>query len=229
MGLFNRSVSVAEAGLFKGRTDWHCHILPGVDDGFKNMEDSLRALALYERAGIEQVWLTPHIMEDIPNTTEDLQLRFAELKAVYTGPISLHLASENMMDPLFAERLEEDDLLPLPDKRLLVETSYFNPPYDLDGILERVKSVGYFPLLAHPERYMYMEMRHYRALKAKKIEFQLNISSLAGAYGSTVKAKAERLLAAGMYDYSGTDLHRVSSFEHLLQARFSNKVLRRIP
>lgn len=229
MGLFNRSVSVAESGLFNGRTDWHCHILPGVDDGFKNMQDSLTALQMYEKAGITDVWLTPHIMEDIPNTTAELRGRFDELRQAYQGGVRLHLAAENMMDPLFTERLEADDLLPLPDKRLLVETSYFNPPYDLDGILESIKSMGYFPLLAHPERYMYMDMRRYRALKSRKIEFQLNISSLAGSYGSEVRAKAERLLAAGMYDYSGTDLHRVSSFEHLLQARLGKKIFRRIP
>ena len=229
MGLFNRTVNIAEYGLFAGRTDWHCHILPGVDDGFKCMEDSLRALALYEKAGIQEVWLTPHIMEDIPNTTSALKERFAELQEAYKGPIVLHLASENMMDPLFGERLEAGDLLPLSDNRLLVETSYFNPPIDLKGILDAVKSKGYFPLLAHPERYMYMDMRHYRRLKADGIEFQLNISSLAGAYGSMVKDKAERLLKAGMYNYSGTDLHRVSSMEHMLQASLRKKYIALIP
>jgi tyrosine-protein phosphatase YwqE len=117
----------------------------------------------------------------------------------------------------------------LSDNRLLVETSYFNPPIDLEGILDAVKSKGFFPLLAHPERYMYMDMRHYRRLKADGIEFQLNISSLAGAYGSMVKDKAERLLKAGMYNYSGTDLHRVSSMEHMLQASLRKKYIALIP
>lgn len=229
MGLFNRTVKVADSGLFQGRTDWHCHILPGVDDGFKTMQDSLAALALYERAGILEVWLTPHVMEDIPNTTAFLKERFAELQEAYKGYIVLHLASENMMDPLLEDRLSAGDLLPLSENRLLVETSYFNPPIDLDGILVSVKSHGYFPLLAHPERYMYMDMRHYRRLKANKIEFQLNISSLAGAYGSTVKAKAEALLKAGTYNYSGTDLHRISSMEHLLEAEVRKKYLALVP
>ena len=229
MGLFNRTVNIAEYGLFAGRTDWHCHILPGVDDGFKCMEDSLRALALYEKAGIQEVWLTPHIMEDIPNTTSALKERFAELQEAYKGPIVLHLASENMMDPLFGERLEAGDLLPLPDKRLLVETSYFNPPIDMDGILRAVKSKGWFPLLAHPERYMNMDTRRYKELKENDIEFQLNITSLIGAYGPEVKARAEKLLLAGMYNYSGTDLHRVSSFEHLLDAEVRKKYLALIP
>ena len=229
MGLFNRTVPVAGSGLFEGRTDWHCHILPGVDDGFRSMEDSLRALALFEKAGYLEVWLTPHVMEDIPNSPEFLKKRCAELQEAYKGHITLHLASENMMDPLFSERLEAGELLPLSDNRLLVETSYFNPPIDLEGILTAVKSAGYFPLLAHPERYMYMDMRHYRALKAAKIEFQLNISSLIGSYGPVVKAKAEKLLKLGMYEFSGTDLHRVSSFEHLMAASLSPKILKRIP
>ena len=229
MGLFNRSVKVSSYGLLEGRTDWHCHILPGVDDGFKTMENSLPALARYEQVGIKEVWLTPHVMEDIPNTTAALKQRFTDLQVAYTGRLRLHLASENMMDPLFDDRLEAGDLLPLPEKRLLVETSYFNPPIDMDGILARIKSKGWYPLLAHPERYMYMDFKRYEALKADEIEFQLNITSLIGAYGPDVKAKAEKLLQAGMYNYSGTDLHRLSSLEHLLDAELHKKIINLIP
>jgi len=175
------------------------------------------------------VWLTPHIMEDIPNTTAGLRQRFTDLQVAYGGKLYLHLASENMMDTLFEERLEAGDLLPLPDKRLLVETSYFNPPYDMDGILATVKSKGWYPLLAHPERYMYMDLKRYEALKADDIEFQLNLTSLIGAYGPEVKEKAEMLLKAGMYNYSGTDLHRLRSLEHFLDAEIRKKLLALIP
>lgn len=229
MGLFDRSIKVSASGLFNGRTDWHCHILPGVDDGFKRMDDSLAALVLYEQAGIKEVWLTPHIMEDIPNRTSALRERFVDLTLAYTGPIRLHLASENMMDALFEQRLLAGDLLPLKDKRLLVETSYFSPPIGMDDILTDIKSRGYFPVLAHPERYMYMDSRRYAALKTMGIEFQLNITALTGAYGPEVKSKAEHLLSAGMYNYCGTDLHRLSSFEHLLDAELKKKYLKRIP
>ena len=229
MGLFNRHIKIADSGLFNGRTDWHCHILPGVDDGFKTMEDSLAALARYEQIGIKEVWLTPHIMEDIPNRTGALKERFTELSLAYKGPLRLHLASENMMDVIFGQRLEAGDLLSLKDKRLLVETSYFNPPIGMDGILKAVKSKGYFPLLAHPERYMYMDDRRYKELKSMEIEFQLNIGSLTGSYGPEVKSKAEHLLDAGMYEYSGTDLHRLSSLEHMLGAELKKKIIKLIP
>lgn len=223
MGLFTRYTTIAESGLLEGHTDCHCHILPGVDDGFRTMEDSLSALAKYEKAGIRSAILTPHIMEDIPNRTAALRQRFTDLTLAWRGNVKLALASENMMDSLFADRLGAGDLLPLPGRFLLVETSYYNPPMNLVGVLDSVKAHGYYPLLAHPERYMYMDMFDYRELKSKDVLFQLNISALVGAYGEEVRAKAEKLLKDGMYDCFGTDLHRESSFDHLLSARIPCK------
>ena len=183
------------------------------------MEESLKILSSYEHHGIKEVWLTPHIMEDIPNSTAQLRTRYSELKTAYSGPIILHLASENMLDNLFEERLQQDDLLPIGDdgRQLLVETSYFNPPYGLHDILKRIKSKGYFPVLAHPERYIYMGTKEYQQLKQLEVAFQLNLPSLAGAYGTEAKRKARWLLEKGYYQYIGTDTHRQSSWEVIVE------------
>ena len=93
---FSKKTSIAD--LFAGATDHHSHILPGVDDGVENIDEAQNILATYERLGIKELWLTPHIMEDIPNTPEKLRTRFQELKAVYKGNIQLHLAAEYMID-----------------------------------------------------------------------------------------------------------------------------------
>lgn len=206
---FRKRISLKDSGIFKGFTDWHCHLLPGVDDGAQTMEETLQVLSLYEQSGVEKVWLTPHIMEDMPNTTALLQERFAELQAAYTGPIKLRLASENMLDNLFEERLGKNDLLPLGEdgRHLLVETSYFNPPMGLTNILLRIKTKGYVPVLAHPERYIYMEKKEYQDLRALGVKFQLNLLSLIGIYGRDVQKKAEQLLKYAMYDVVGSDLH----------------------
>ena len=211
LGIFKRRNS-AGTGTLKGFVDWHCHILPGVDDGLPTMEDALSVLAEYERRGIAQVWLTPHIMEDIPNTTAALRARFAALTEAYKGSVQLHLAAENMLDALFEERLAARDLLPIGPSgdHLLVETSYFNPPMDLTGTLERIKSAGYYPLLAHPERYVYMDERDYDDLAARGVKFQLNLPSLTGMYGREAQKKAQWLLRHGLYTVAGTDLHRPS-------------------
>ena len=110
---FRKRTSLADSGIFRGFTDWHCHLLPGVDDGVQTMEETLRILSLYEDLKVKEIWLTPHIMEDIPNTTAALKARLEELRAAYQGNITLHLASENMLDTLFEERLNKNDLLPL--------------------------------------------------------------------------------------------------------------------
>ena len=204
MWSFRKRISLQASGIFQGFTDWHSHILPGVDDGV---------------LGIKEVWLTPHIMEDIPNTTTGLRQRFAELQEAYNGKIVLRLTSENMLDNLFEERLAKNDLLPLGNdgKHLLVETSYFNPPVGLQNILLRIKAKGYYPVLAHPERYIYMDDAFYKNLKSLGIQFQLNFPSLAGLYVDEVRKKAERLLKKGMYDLAGTDLHRIGMLEYMTQ------------
>lgn len=207
---FDKKYSLAVQGVLNGWTDWHCHILPGVDDGITRMEDALRALNYYQEMGVEEVWLTPHIMEDVPNSTESLRARFAQLQEAYQGSVQLHLAAENMLDRLFEERLEAGDLLPLADNCLLVETSYFNPPIGFWDILEQIRAKGYWPVLAHPERYVYMGVKDYKRLISMDIELQLNLPSVCGLYGHEPQRKAFWLLKKGYYRRSGSDLHRLS-------------------
>lgn len=229
MGLFNPTQTLVDAGILDGFTDWHCHILPGVDDGFKTLEESLQILKEYEQAGLRSVWFTPHIMEDIPNKVPALKEKFTELKSAYRGTMMLNLASENMLDSLFEERLQSGELLPLEGRRLLVETSFFNPPYDLDGMLKRIRNKGFYPVLAHPERYMYMSPDDYERIKDIGVLFQLNLPSLYGSYGPDVQVRAETLLKDGMYELCGTDLHRIPSFRHLLEAKIRTKVIKQLP
>ncbi len=231
---FSSKKSLSASGFFEGYVDYHCHLLPGVDDGVKTPEETLEILKLYGSLGVGQVYLTPHIMEDMPNTPDELQRRFAQLQTSYAetgGGIRLHLAAENMLDSLFEERLERGELLTLGAEgdRLLVETSYFTPPMNFHALLERVKSKGYFPVLAHPERYIYMDEDDYSALKEMGVLFQLNFYSPVGIYGAEAKKKSEWLLAHGYYDLSGSDTHRLRILREALSARtLSSSILNRM-
>ena len=380
MFFFSKKTTIAASGVLQGATDHHSHILPGVDDGVETMDEALRILATYEAAGVKTLWLTPHIMEDIPNTPQKLEARFLELKAAYTGKIVLHLAAEYMIDnhlrkllqetnklrpafegvvlpeafqetpPRFRGEVVEDrrgekspkeypfgtteesktkncpscvrgtsdavaegvettklrpasggrwheqsevtegsntpkeypfgttegsktkncpsfkrgtsntgniaqevqdnnnspsskreypqgegvekksiaegvELLPIGSKgnHLLVETSYYNPPMRFRETLRQIKSLGYHPLLAHPERYMYMDNDEYRELHDEGVRFQLNLPSLCGAYGNTVKKRALWLLKNGLYDAIGSDTHCEEGAEFILRNKLVEK------
>ncbi len=224
MSLF-RKQSVEKSGFLNGFTDRHSHLLPGVDDGFRTLSETIEALSYMETAGVAEIWLTPHIMEDIPNTTGSLKARHEELVAAYKGSIKLRLASENMLDNLFEERLASDDLLPMEDNILLVETSYFNPPIEFRKILGDIEAKGYRPLLAHPERYKYMEMDDYAELKRLGIMFQLNLGAITGGYSKETRQKAKELLKRGWYDFIGSDCHSLRHYRSAVSAHISSSTL----
>ena len=238
MWLFSDKVLVRESGLLDGFCDCHCHLLPGVDDGVQEMDETMQILEVWASLGVKEVWLTPHIMEDIPNEPVALRKRFETLTGTSTGTIELHLAAEHMMDGLFLKRIGKNEVMPFnvnvnvnvndnDNGKLLVETSYYTPPMNMGAIIERIKEKGYEPLLAHPERYQYMDDSDYKMWKQRGVLLQLNLPSLVGAYGPLVQRKAEWLLKEGMYDYSGTDTHSAVQMEMFLNSMISKKMVKR--
>lgn len=226
MWLFKNNVpSLDKSGMFTGMTDWHSHVLPGVDDGIRKSEDALEVLRHFDAMGVSTLWLTPHIMEDYPNTTDKLKERFQELNDAWKGNLRLRLASENMLDTLFEERLAANDVLPIGENsdHLLVETSYFSAPLGFDRLIDSIKSAGYFPLLAHPERYTYMDEKEYSRLRDNGVKMQLNYVSLVGGYGETARKKSIWLLKNGYIDVIGSDVHRLQSNITLIGQKPSKK------
>ena len=122
MWLFNHKILVRESGLLEGFRDCHCHLLPGVDDGVKDLEDTLLILGDWEIAGVKEVWMTPHIMEDIPNRPEVLLRKFEQVKAAYGGGVKLHLAAEHMLDGLFLKRIDVGEVMAFDTARGADET-----------------------------------------------------------------------------------------------------------
>ena len=214
--MFKFKHRLVKSSILSGKTDIHCHVLPGVDDGSPDMPHSLDLLDYMEHdLGFTAAWLTPHVMQGNGNTAARLRGPFDQLMAEYEGGMQLHLASEYMMDGGFDERLTTDALL-LGKNHLLVETSYMNGPNNLYDILLSVWHRDLKPLIAHPERYMYMSEADYHELKGLGYEFQLNLLSLSGYYGERPAIVAEKLLEEGLYDNVGTDLHHLDRFEDYL-------------
>ncbi len=228
-GLFKSKRSLQDSRILNGSTDRHSHILYGVDDGIKTLEDSLAVLEYEESLGVSDLWCTPHIMEDIPNTSDALKKRFEELCSVYNGRIHLHLAAEYMIDTVFEKRLKSRDLLTMEDDICLMETSTVAAPYDLKGTLLDTMSAGYRPLFAHPERCRFLQVKDCEDLVKMGVRLQLNIASLTGYYGETAKKNAETLLKNGLYSVYGSDCHRVNAIkDQYRRANITDDILRKL-
>lgn len=215
-------------GFFDGACDMHSHILPGVDDGIQDVGRATRALLLLNRIGYKKVKLTPHFMKDYPeNTRANIEARFqAFLTEVGDEtPVELSLGGEYMLDSCFLDRCEEGFLtLDKNNTLVLCETSYMSADPQAPNMLYQAMLKGYQPVIAHPERYNYASMATYRRWKEKDYLLQLNLFSLAGAYGETAKSKARALLKEGTYDYVGSDLHRDKDLRDIIYSiRLSNK------
>ena len=199
--------------------DIHSHLLPGIDDGAKDLDNSLELIQRMSSYGIKNFITTPHILGDLyPNTPEIIKSKLnevkSELKKRNINDISIKAAAEYMMDEEFSIILEREEILTLKDNLVLVEMSYFSPPNNLFDILFQLGLKGYKPVLAHPERYnsYHKNFRIYQKLKNAGCLFQLNLLSLTENYGKEVQKTTERLLKENMYDFVGTDTHH---FNHL--------------
>lgn len=203
--------------IWAGTPDLHCHVLPGIDDGAKNIEDSLTMLSVYKDIGCNSIIATPHIMEGIyDNDKKTIGEALIALKERTKGMILL-VGAEYMLDNLFKKSLKEDTVISFGDRYVLVEMSYFQPPENLKDLLFLILSKGYKPILAHPERYSYYHKEIGKLLEIKELgcAFQLNALSLCGHYGTKTKDIALELLKNQKYDYVGTDAHRVDHLNKL--------------
>ena len=219
---FHRTARLADYS-FLG-VDIHSHLIPGIDDGAKSVGHSLSLIQSLSELGFRKLITTPHVMNDIyPNNPEIIAKGLNEMnQAIQRKGIEVELsaAAEYLMDEYFGQMIEAGNLLSLPGNRVLVEMSFISPPMGLENLLFRLQAKGYQPLLAHPERYLFLkdDFRKYEELKERGCEFQLNLLSLAGYYGKPVKENAYHLLKAKMIDFAGTDLHHERHAALLCQA-----------
>ena len=206
--------------------DIHSHLLPGIDDGAQNNEDSRFILTEMKKLGFKKAITTPHTIKNVwDNSKEDIENTYTKLKADLpqeTDNLQLGVASEYFMDENFLAQFKAETLLTLKDNYVLVEMSYLNPPMQLLEILFELQLKGYQPVLAHPERYNFYHnnFKMYEELKKAGCLFQMNLLSSVGYYGKEVSIAADTLLGKNMIDFVGSDIHHVNHIKS-----FENKII----
>ena len=209
-----------------GFIDIHSHILPGIDDGAENLDQSRNLLNGLKAIGVSKCIVTPHTLPEIWDTTyTGITENFQKTKLQLEAPLNTmlhHAASEYMINEAFLQRLQTEPLLTLKDNYVLIEMSYLNPPLALKEIIFEIQLKGYQPLLAHPERYLFYHRntKMYTTLKELDVKFQMNLLSSVGYYGSKVAIAADFLLKENYIDFVGTDVHHM---KHI--GAFENKII----
>ena len=205
----------------EGYVDIHSHLLPGIDDGAKDQEDSLSLISKLREYGFAQFITTPHILTGVwNNTREGIESVEASTTSFLKGKgfeMPFKAAAEYLMDDTFLKLLKSSPLLTLKDNYVLVEMSYLNPPMQLNEIIFELQIAGYKPILAHPERYLFYHMKfdEYHRLKKAGCLFQINLLSVTGYYGEPVLKAAMKLLDNNLIDFAGSDVHHERHVESI--------------
>lgn len=217
------------------KTDIHSHLLPNIDDGVKTIEETLIIARRFEALGYTKLITTPHVMGDVYCNETDTILQSLEMvrDAFERENISLEITAspEYYLDEHFLNLLKSGTLLPFSERYLLFETGYQSRPMILSEALFEIQSKGYIPVLAHPERYLYLhdDIEQYLELKSMGVLFQINVKSLKSHAPAVIK-NLHKIIEHGLVDFIGSDAHRIKEihdYEKLLQHKSYRNIFKK--
>jgi tyrosine-protein phosphatase YwqE len=217
--------STAEISRFPSfLVDIHAHILPALDNGPSTVDESIALLQEMSRHGVRKIIATPHIMGDYyQNSVEAIlqaqkQMRSELLRRCIS--LDLEVAAEYYLDVSFLSGLEnKQPLLAIDNTYLLLETGIVGMPSFLDEAIELVQQRNLIPVLAHPERYHYLQQDFDKVhrLHRKGVLFQVNINSWQSAHSAT-RMLAERLVSEGLVSFVGSNVHNSRDWSQVREA-----------
>lgn len=201
------------------QVDVHAHWLPGIDDGAKDLQESGAMLALMAEMGWQLTIATPHVFHpQYANTPAIVRQAYENIRPILQTVPAQRLAAEyyTHVDGMQAFA-QPDNLLLLCQRHrhLLFEMPHWQPPIFLQEFLFILRQYDCVPVLAHPERYDYLDRSLIQTLQQYGVLLQANLLSFAGYYGRKTRQRAVELLKAKRLHLVGTDAHRIQHLQAL--------------
>lgn len=194
--------------------DMHSHLLPGLDDGLQEIEQTISFMRQLQQLGYKKFVCTPHILSDVyPNSPDTILPKLQLVRdALKENDINVQVeaAAEYMVDIDFENYVNAGKpLLTFGDNLILIEMSYVAASNNIENVIFQLRLRGLQPILAHPERYSYYlgNIEQFQRFVDLGCWLQVNLLSLLGYYGDGAKSTAENLLKKGMVSFVGTDMH----------------------
>lgn len=199
------------------KIDLHSHILPGIDDGARTLEESVELVSAMAGWGFERITCTPHITKKFRNTRESIKEKFDILCNALVDKgldVELRMSAEYRLNPeTWPEILAKGEIMPIEDRYVLMEFP-INDPSEMGHLrpmeeFSKVISLGLIPILPHPERYFYLSHDELLRYVDAGVKIHSNYGSLAGVYGNEAKENAKRLVDEGIVSFLGSDMHNM--------------------
>jgi len=215
------------------KVDIHSHLLPGIDDGAQTLQDSIQLIKQFHILGYTKLITTPHIISDYyPNNKEIIDEKLLTVKETIQSEnidISIEAGAEYYVDMNFLNAIEDESLITFKEHYVLFETAYQTKPIILEEVIRNLLKKGYIPVLAHPERYLYLHssIENYKRLKTLGVLFQINAKSLYDKSKPQYKI-ALTLIQLGLVDFLGSDAHRMRDMKRLetfLKSKICSKMI----
>lgn len=210
--------------------DMHNHLLPNLDDGLKEMQQTLDFAKEMQDLGYRKIICTPHILPGVhENSPQTILPRLQEVRTAFKEnniTLEIEAAAEYMVGLELQETIEKNgQLLTFGNNYILIEMSYAAPSHNIAQVIYNLKLKGYKPILAHPERYNYY-LNNYDVFEDyinRGCLLQVNILSLTGYYGKPVQKAAEHLVKNKLISFVGTDMHHNAHLNMTKQIAISTK------
>ncbi|MCS6794970.1 MAG: CpsB/CapC family capsule biosynthesis tyrosine phosphatase [Raineya sp.] len=233
---FTRKKEFSTTSIFSFlQVDLHSHLLAGIDDGVQTESQALEIIELFQQYGYRKIITTPHILWDFyKNTPEIIRTKLEKLRFFLQEnqiDLPVEAAAEYYVDEHFLQMLQNhENLLCFGEKKyLLFETGFLNYPAFWEEAIFLIKANGYQPVLAHPERYVYVQndFNFLEKVLELGVLLQVNMLSLIGYYSLEAKKTAEKIIDANLAHFLATDCHHIrqaKTLQNLVQSPFFRKV-----
>lgn len=194
--------------------DFHSHIIPNIDDGSSSLEESINLIKEAEKAGFTAIISTSHYIEGYYDYNQEERKKY--LENLYNAEnndknVKLYLGSEIYITEDMFELIEQEKASTINNSRyILFELPMNSKTFLAKEIVYRAIEKGYLPIIAHPERYTYVQedINYARELSNMGALFQSNYGSIIGMYGNHAKKTIYKLLEDDLIQFLGSDVHR---------------------
>ena len=215
--------------------DLHCHILPKIDDGSRSMDETIAILKEAVKAGFHTICFTPHYAEpqysNTKNENEKILEEVRKIANLENLKIELLLGNEIFISADIEKLLKIQKVAPLAGSQyVLIEVPMYQelPQEIVHNMLDCIKQNGYKIIIAHPERYIYIQQNPNKLLEyfGNDVVFQGNYGSILGSYGKDAQKTIKKLLKNKNIHYFSTDVHRINRCFYIEFDKIKKKLLK---